>query len=318
MARKRASIRGTPQWFVDAISQPRQEHYVPVENGNICYQFWKGPADNPSAPLVLLIHGSGAHRHWWDFIGGILCKNVNVLALDLPGMGDSDFYPEYNQQLFSDALYAATQDALQRYCDSSQKPAIYLVGHSMGGSLALNATLHYPDMAQGLMIVDTPIRPPDYDYSSHQGSGPIRKIQLYPGRDQILSRFRIVPSQPPIAQYIHEYIARYSIRFISKDKGWRWKYDDSIFSSMGKDFTQRHRVLSQPFSCPICLIYGTESMLMPEEVVTYMRAQLAQSDQETEVVPLWGLHHHLLLEEPQDFAELIVQKVDRWHANIKP
>ena len=41
------------------------------------------------------MHGTGAHKKWWDPIGPQIIKYSNVIAIDLPGMGFSDFREKY-------------------------------------------------------------------------------------------------------------------------------------------------------------------------------------------------------------------------------
>ncbi|MFT6300141.1 MAG: malonyl-CoA O-methyltransferase, partial [Saprospiraceae bacterium] len=44
-------------------------------------------------PLVL-IHGWGSDSHTWDLILPELMKNFNVLAIDLPGFGESEYFQQ--------------------------------------------------------------------------------------------------------------------------------------------------------------------------------------------------------------------------------
>lgn len=289
-----------PEWFRQALARPRQQHAIDFRGKRLCYQLWPGPGEG--APGLLLVHGSGAHSHWWDFIAGLLDDRMCVAAIDLPGMGDSDFWEDYSRGIFADAIAAVAEDA-----GLVSGRGVYLVGHSFGGAMCLHATQSHPDICAGLVIADSPIRPPDYDYSQHQSSGPIRPRRYYPSRDNIIERFRLVPAQdcPP---YILEHIARYSVAF--NDQGWHWKFDDQIFNRLGNDLADRYHDLEKPLPCPSTFVYGTQSALMPSEVLEYMNARFAELG--TEVVPQQGLHHHLMLEEPQQFAALIAERVLKW------
>ena len=57
------------------------------------------------------------------------------------------------------------------------KRKIFLVGHSLGGHLAAYIASEMPELVSGLIIIDSPIRPPDYDYDKHISSGPLRPIK---------------------------------------------------------------------------------------------------------------------------------------------
>jgi len=58
----------TEDLFNKLISEPKSEHSLEVLDGNIFYQKW-GTPDNPG---IVLVHGSGAHSHWWDFVAPLL------------------------------------------------------------------------------------------------------------------------------------------------------------------------------------------------------------------------------------------------------
>ena len=45
----------------------------------------------PAAPPLFLIHGAGAHAHWWDALVPRLVPRWRVVAPDLRGHGESDW-----------------------------------------------------------------------------------------------------------------------------------------------------------------------------------------------------------------------------------
>ena len=51
-----------PEWFRDAVAQRYEKDFVDVDGAQIHYQSWS----EPSKPGLLLVHGNGAHAHWWD------------------------------------------------------------------------------------------------------------------------------------------------------------------------------------------------------------------------------------------------------------
>ncbi|MFN8485808.1 MAG: alpha/beta fold hydrolase [Anaerolineae bacterium] len=95
-------------------------------------------------PALLFIHGAGAQNGLWMDTARRL-ENMGVFAPDLPGHGQSegmpsDSIPGYAQWLiaFADAI------GLDRFIP---------VGHSMGGGVALQLALDYPQRAEGLILV---------------------------------------------------------------------------------------------------------------------------------------------------------------------
>ena len=65
-------------------------------------------------------------------------------------------------------------------------------------------------------MIDTFIRPPDWDPSQHEG-GPLRMIKYYPDKATILKRFRLLPEQECLNDWFVRYIAEHSVRKLMKD-----------------------------------------------------------------------------------------------------
>lgn len=99
------------------------------------------------AETVLLVHGLGqnGHRDWMGVIPA-LAEHYHVLALDLPGFGFSDRPP---------GRYSPTQYArlLQWLVAASGRERVHLVGHSMGGAVALRFATGFPDQLERLALV---------------------------------------------------------------------------------------------------------------------------------------------------------------------
>lgn len=101
---------------------------------------------------LLLIHGWTMNAdNWRDQISDFAKRN-RVIAIDLPGHGESD----KPQLTYSMDLFARAIDAVMR--DAKVKRAV-LVGHSMGTPIARQFYRKYPDKTLAIVIVDGPLRP---------------------------------------------------------------------------------------------------------------------------------------------------------------
>ncbi len=97
-------------------------------------------------PLVL-IHGFGLDRRMWDQQFAEFAQHRRVVRYDLRGFGRSAM-PEVGQP------YRHIDD-LRALLDHLAIKRAALVGLSLGGSVALNAALAYPDRVSALVLVDT-------------------------------------------------------------------------------------------------------------------------------------------------------------------
>lgn len=104
-------------------------------------------AQNPRA--VLLVHGLGnnAHRDWSTVIPA-LARRFHVIALDLPGFGES---PPSPQGYSFSALGGVLAEVLEQTAPTQR---VHVVGHSLGGAVSLYFANVHPDKVDRLVLVD--------------------------------------------------------------------------------------------------------------------------------------------------------------------
>lgn len=95
---------------------------------------------------VLFIHGFGGDLNNWLFNLDAVAERHPVIALDLPGHGQSD-------ARLPGASIAALAGFVGRFLDAVDVPRAHLVGHSMGGAIALQLALDVPGRVASLALV---------------------------------------------------------------------------------------------------------------------------------------------------------------------
>ncbi len=103
-----------------------------------------------ASSLVLLHGGSGSWTHWIRNVAPLVTNGFHVLAVDLPGFGDSAL-PEQGGDV--DALIAPLHDAWQLIHASER---VSFIGFSFGGMAAALWLAAYPQDAQSLILVGSP------------------------------------------------------------------------------------------------------------------------------------------------------------------
>ena len=287
-----SDISNAPEWFLKSIENKGVDVLINDPNGDISYSKWK--SNNQSKNLLILIHGTGAHKKWWDPIAPQFIDETNVIAVDLPGMGDSDFREKYSIKDFGSCIFSI----IEKEKKDAQIENIYIVGHSLGGQVAAYLASEYKDLVTSLIMIDTFIRPPDYDPSEHEG-GPLRKIKYYPDKKTILQRFRLMPTQECKNDWFLRYIAEYSVREV--EDGWRWKFDDLMFNSLERLFGYKFS-----FKCPALFIYGANSLLMSGNMLSNIK-KMYSDIMEFEKVD--EAAHHVPLDKPLEIVDIIKKRL---------
>jgi pimeloyl-ACP methyl ester carboxylesterase len=107
---------------------------------------WLNLIDIGSGPVVLLVHGlAGCWQNWLENISS-LAVDYRVIAIDLPGFGES----EMPARPISISGYARTLDAL---CDALELDTVRVVGNSMGGFVAAELAIRSPARVEALCLV---------------------------------------------------------------------------------------------------------------------------------------------------------------------
>ncbi len=109
------------------------------------------PETNDVRALVILVHGFAEHSARYDHVARFLAeRGYSVCALDQRGHGRSEG-PRANVHVFDDLaadLWHYSETLYER------RPTLprFLLGHSMGGAVALQVGLEHPDKFSGLIL----------------------------------------------------------------------------------------------------------------------------------------------------------------------
>lgn len=99
---------------------------------------------------VIILHGVFGVSDNWVTIGRKLAGKFSVYILDLRNHGQSPHSDTFN--------YIAMMEDLQEFIEDHQLENPILIGHSMGGKVAMYYALEYPDHVNSLIVVDISMR----------------------------------------------------------------------------------------------------------------------------------------------------------------
>jgi pimeloyl-ACP methyl ester carboxylesterase len=235
----------------DALIDGRRVHYVDMGSGE--------------GPPVVLVHGiSGNWQNWIENLPR-LSRERRVLALDLPGFGQS----ERPAGRITMSGYGRTVDALAETLDLGE---VALVGNSMGGFVAAETAIQFPERVERLVLVsaagittNTLRREPVLVWG---------RIAMIAGARGAAEK-RMAIARPRLRHAVYSTIMRHPGRLapetlweISEGAG-RSAFKWALEAILDYDFRERLREIR----APTLIVWGEDDMLVPvKDADEYERA----------------------------------------------
>lgn len=153
---------------------------------------------NDKKQAIVLLHGYPANAYLWRNILPILSEHFYLLAPDLPGHGASSkpVDTHYTLEFFIEFL--------KDYLEALNLRNVYLLGHDLGGSVALGYIANYPDRISKLVIMDT---------APYTNWSPLLKMVVTIARNRICAGCLLLPF---VFRIVLKYLVVYSPKSIPK------------------------------------------------------------------------------------------------------
>lgn len=238
---------------------------------------------------LLILHGFlGMSDNWKSLGSQFATQGFQVHLLDLRNHGRS-----FQSKIFD---YNVMAQDVKEYCDAKNLETISLLGHSMGGKVAMLFATKYPEKVSKLIIAD--IAP-----------------KFYPQHHQTILEgllaidFSEKPSRITVDSIISEYVSDSGTRqFLLKNLYWttpdqlafRFNLQNLIdnIDEIGKALPEKNI-----FNNPTLFVRGGNSRYILDEDLPEIRFHFPNSELKT--IPAAG--HWLHAENPKLFYEIVVQ-----------
>lgn len=245
--------------------------YVTIANERVFYALYQG--DVLSKRNLVLVHGAGgSHLDWPTPLRRL--KGANVYDLDLPGHGRSEGPGR--------SSIAGYRDCLLAFLDALGLEKAIVVGHSMGGGIALDFALHYPDRLAGLILV---------------GSG--ARLRVLPAiLTGILSDFEATADL--VLDYAYGPAASEQLKRLGRQRLLKTLPEVLHGDYAACDAFDVMECLGE-VRCPALAIVGTADVLTPPKYSVYLRDHIPGA----ELVLVDAAGHMVMLEKPEVVAKAV-------------
>ena len=247
--------------------------WAPSPAGPLRYAV-RGPADEPSA---LLLHGLGDSLASWARVVGPLSRDYRLHLIDLPGHGLSGTPPDWR--------LGTLAAAVAEYARRLHEPV--LMGHSLGGWLALRLALSGAVRPRGMVLVN-----PGGAALGRELWPPFRQLVSARDRAGVERYLQAAFHRAPLALRLFpgEVIAAMSAEACG-----------GILDALSEPDFLREAELAG-LEVPTRLVWGTDDRLLPEGTLAFFRRALPRA----EVVLLQRSGHLPHLETPGALARALL------------
>jgi pimeloyl-ACP methyl ester carboxylesterase len=239
---------------------------------------------------MLCVHGGAASGHWFDFVAADFSANHHVLALDQRGHGDSTWAktPDYSYE-----RYAADVD---EFAAKLGLRDFVLIGHSMGGAVALTYAALHPGRVSRLVVVDTTLHMTPERIAKLREVG-TRPGRTYASREEFISRYRLRPADSSATPEVLRHLASCGAKQ-KADGSWGHKFDRDVYAV-------RESVDGLPhwnhIQIPALLVKGERSPRITPEIFAEVKKRCPQ----IEFAEVAGADHHVTLDNPAGFTHAV-------------
>ena len=245
-----------------------------------------------TGPRVVFLHGLFGQGRNWTAVAKAISPLARVMLVDLPNHGRSAWtdrfsYPEMADQL-ADLLRTDGSGA-----------AYAVVGHSMGGKVAMMLALRYPELVDRLAVVDVaPVPTSEISHFARYVEG-MRSMDLAGLTDRAQADTQLEPyvPDPRIRSFLLQNLRRGS----RPGEGWRWQMNLELLGDHLDEMGDWPDLTAVPYRGPVLWLAGADSDYVRPEYAPVMRSLFPR----VQLVTIKDAGHWLHTDQPAVFLSVL-------------
>ncbi|MNQ36415.1 Lipase 1 precursor [compost metagenome] len=254
-----------------------------VALGDLSIHYYEGgPARGET---ILMIHGFSANKDNWLRFARHFTQRYHVIALDLPGFGDSD-RPAGSYDVGTQA------ERLESFIKTLELGKVHLVGNSMGGHIAGLFAARYPNQVRSLALFDSAgvkaPKPSELFRLIESGQPNPLVVRNAEDFERMLAFVFVEP--PPLPTSVKAYLAEKALANQAH-------YDD-VFRQLRERYIPLEPELPR-IEAPTLLLWGDRDRVLDPSSIEVMKPLLKRPS----VVIMENCGHAPMLERPEETAQ---------------
>ena len=257
----------------EGVNTTAPKEYTLDVRGIATHIFESGPE---SAPVLLYLHGTSLGNLWLEYHQR-LASSFRVIAPDIPGFGKTE-RPDLMRDMDDYVLFF--RDML----DALGLDKVNLVGHSLGGWMAAEVAVWYPERinklvlsnAAGIRVKGTPI-------ANLFALNPQETLDVC--FDDVMAAMPLMPAEMNVDYFLVQYRERQTLASLA----WNPGFDRKLERRLAR------------LTCPTLIIWGINDRLIPAVYGDVFHQKIAGS----KLVTLSGTGHMPMFEKAQEWADAI-------------
>ncbi|MFX1462576.1 MAG: alpha/beta fold hydrolase [Promethearchaeota archaeon] len=235
--------------------------------------------------ILLLIHGLGSSTRDWEFQVPKFSQNYQVITIDLRGHGKTD-KPKgpYTMEIFAEDI----AELLKKLGIKS----IHVLGISIGGGIAFQFAVNYPDLVKSLIVVNAGIEIPMDSFKmkleAFKRTFIVKLVGMKKMGKVLATRLFIKPEQEELREKLIE-------RWSENDKK---AYLSSMRALIGWSIRDKLDKITFP-----TLIIGSDEDYAPSSVKKEYTALLRNA----RFIEIEDARHAVPFEKPEEFNEIVMK-----------